>query len=76
MTKTDDPRIEYGMGWRITPEEVGGMTLWHSGETRGFRNVIVRYPEQHLTVIVLTNRDDPEPYQTARSIAKVFLTKP
>lgn len=75
VTKTEDPQIEYGMGWRITPEELGGTTLWHSGESRGFRNVIVRYPEQRLTVIVLTNRDDPEPYQTARSIAQLFLAK-
>ncbi|MBB6094760.1 CubicO group peptidase (beta-lactamase class C family) [Povalibacter uvarum] len=75
VTKTDDPTIEYAMGWRITREETGGTTLWHSGETKGFRNVIVRYPDEHLTVIVLTNRDDPEPYQTARAIAGLYLKK-
>jgi CubicO group peptidase (beta-lactamase class C family) len=75
VTRTEDPRIEYGMGWRITREQVGGTTLWHSGETRGFRNVIVRYPDQNLTVIVLSNRDEPEPYQTARSIAQLYLTQ-
>ncbi len=69
-TKTDDPAIEYGYGWRIT-----GETLWHSGETIGFRNVIVRYPQRRLTVIVLTNRDDPEPYRTAVRIADLFLRK-
>jgi len=67
-TKTDDPAIKYGFGWRIT-----GPTLWHSGESVGFRNVIVRYPQQHLTVIILTNRDDPEPYQMALKIARTFL---
>ena len=64
-THTDDPQIEYGYGWRIT-----GETLWHSGETVGFRNVIVRYPKRHMTVVVLTNRDEPEPYQLALEIAK------
>jgi CubicO group peptidase (beta-lactamase class C family) len=64
-THTDDPEIEYGYGWRIT-----GETLWHSGESVGFRNVIVRYPKRHLTVIVLTNRNEPEPYQLALEIAK------
>jgi CubicO group peptidase (beta-lactamase class C family) len=68
VTPTDDPAVEYGMGWRIS-----GETLWHSGETIGFRNVIVRYPRRQLTVIVLTNRDDPEPYRTALAIAQVFL---
>ena len=64
-TRTDDPETEYGYGWRIT-----GETLWHSGESVGFRNVIVRYPKRHLTVIVLTNRNEPEPYQLALEIAK------
>jgi CubicO group peptidase (beta-lactamase class C family) len=73
VTPTDDPTVLYAMGWRITEEEVGGTTQWHSGETMGFRNVIIRYPQQHFTVILLTNRNDPEPYQTARAIAQVFL---
>jgi CubicO group peptidase (beta-lactamase class C family) len=67
-TKTDDPAVEYGFGWRIT-----GDSLWHSGETIGFRNVIVRYPKQRLTVILLSNRDDPEPYRTALAVAKLYL---
>jgi CubicO group peptidase (beta-lactamase class C family) len=66
FTATDDPDVRYGFGWRIT-----GETLWHSGETIGFRNVIVRYPKRHMTVIVLTNRDDPEPYATAKKIAEI-----
>jgi len=67
-TATDDPDVKYGFGWRIT-----GDTLWHSGETIGFRNVIVRYPKQRLTVVILSNRDDPEPYATAKRIAALFL---
>jgi len=65
---TDNPSVDYGFGWRIT-----GETLWHSGETRGFRNVILRYPQRRLTVIVLTNRNEPEPYDTARAIARLYL---
>ncbi|HKU16493.1 MAG TPA: serine hydrolase domain-containing protein [Steroidobacteraceae bacterium] len=64
-TRTDDPEIQYGFGWRIT-----GETLWHSGETVGFRNVIVRYPKRHMTVVVLTNRNEPEPYRLALQIAQ------
>ena len=65
-THTDDANVEYGFGWRIT-----GETLWHSGETLGFRNVIVRYPQRRMSVVVLTNRDDPEPYLTALRIARI-----
>jgi len=65
-TPTDKPDVKYGFGWRIT-----GETLWHSGETSGFRNVIIRYPSKRLTVVMLTNRDDPPPYDTALAIAKL-----
>ena len=67
-TPTDVADVGYGLGWRIT-----GETLWHSGETMGFRNVIVRWPRRHLTVVMLTNRNDPEPYRTALRIAELYL---
>jgi CubicO group peptidase (beta-lactamase class C family) len=66
-TPTGDPGVQYGFGWRIS-----GKTVWHSGETTGFRNVIVRHLELRSTVIVLTNRDHPEPYPTALAIAALF----
>ena len=68
VTHTDNPSVDYAYGWRVT-----GETLWHSGETRGFRNVILRYPQRKLTVIVLTNRNEPEPYATALAIARLYL---
>lgn len=67
-TATDDPNVHYGFGWRIT-----GETVWHSGETVGFRNVIVRFPRRRFTVIILTNRNQPEPYTTALAIATLFF---
>jgi CubicO group peptidase (beta-lactamase class C family) len=67
-TKTDVADVEYGYGWRLT-----GDTQWHSGETIGFRNVIVRWPKRRLTVVVLSNRDDPEPYRTALAIGRLYF---
>lgn len=64
----DDPDVGYGFGWRIS-----GDTVWHSGETEGFRNVIIRWPKQHVTVVILSNRNDPQPYPTALTIGKLFL---
>jgi CubicO group peptidase (beta-lactamase class C family) len=66
-TATDEPGVDYGFGWRIS-----GETLWHSGETVGFRNVVVRFPERRFSVFVLTNRDDPSPYRLALRVAEVF----
>lgn len=67
-TPTGEPGVAYGFGWRAT-----GETRWHSGESLGFRNVIVRNLAQRLSVVVLTNRGEPEPYPTALAIAEVFL---
>jgi CubicO group peptidase (beta-lactamase class C family) len=66
-TATDDPSIDYGFGWRITADHV-----WHSGESIGFRNAVVRFPGRRLTVLVLTNRDEPGAYPIALRIAKLF----
>lgn len=66
---TDEPyEASYGFGWRIT-----GESLWHSGETIGFRNVILRWPAQRVTVVLLTNRNDPEPYRTALQVASLYM---
>ncbi|MBX9400447.1 beta-lactamase family protein [Lysobacter sp. BMK333-48F3] len=67
-TPTDQAEVEYGYGWRIT-----GETLWHSGESIGFRNVFVRWPQRRLSVAVLSNRNDPEPYRLALKIAELYL---
>ncbi|MFT3763093.1 MAG: serine hydrolase domain-containing protein [Pseudoxanthomonas sp.] len=67
-TRTPEPDVPYyGYGWRIN-----GDALWHSGETIGGRNVILRYPKERLTVILLSNRNDPEPYRIALQIAALF----
>jgi CubicO group peptidase (beta-lactamase class C family) len=58
----------YGFGWRVADDR-----QWHSGESIGFRNTIVRWPKQHLTVVVLSNRNDPTPYDLAISIGRWFL---
>lgn len=71
-TPTDDPNVHYGYGWRIGTHR-GERMVWHSGETRGFRNVLIRFPDRRLTVVVLTNRNEPEPYRTAIAIAELFL---
>lgn len=64
----EEREAHYGFGWRIT-----GDTLWHSGETIGFRNVIVRWPRQRLTVVLLSNRNEPAPCETALAIGRLFL---
>lgn len=54
----------YGMGWYLRGERVA----YHTGETIGFRNAIVRRLDRRLTAIVLTNRDDAAPLALAEAL--------
>jgi CubicO group peptidase (beta-lactamase class C family) len=61
--------VKYGFGWRIS-EHQGRPVVAHTAETRGFRNALVRFPDEKLTVVLLTNRNEGEPYDIAMKIAE------
>jgi len=63
-----DPDVDFGFGWRLS-----GDTVWHSGESIGFNNVIIRWPKQHVAVVILTNRNEFQPYPLALTIGQLFL---
>ena len=67
-TLTDKKNVQYGYGWRIS-EHNGRRIVWHTGESIGFRNAIVRFPDEHLSIVVLTNRNEAEPYLIALRVA-------
>ncbi|MCE9673040.1 beta-lactamase family protein [Myxococcus stipitatus] len=62
----------YGLGWFVD-EDQGLTRLSHHGETCGFTNAIVKYPERRLTVVVLTNRAGGAPWTLAQSVADLWL---
>lgn len=49
--------VAYGFGWFLDPYR-GRPRMWHTGTTTGFHSVIERFPEQHLSIIILSNRTD------------------
>jgi len=67
-TDTDEPGTRYGLGWRIS-----GDCVWHSGESLGFRNVLLRFPSRRLTVVMLSNRDAPEPGPAVKAFARLLV---
>jgi CubicO group peptidase (beta-lactamase class C family) len=69
---TSDPKIRYGYGWRVS-EHGGKRIVMHTGETIGFRNALVRFPDQRLGIVVLTNRNEGEALELALRIAGVLL---
>ncbi len=64
----------YGFGWRIDRYQ-GRLRVHHTGGTRGFRNVIQRFPEDGLTVIILSNRNDPDVAPLADKLIDWFLER-
>jgi CubicO group peptidase (beta-lactamase class C family) len=65
----------YGFGWFLDPYR-GHRRYAHYGETVGFRNAIDRFPDDHLTVIVLSNRAELDAPALAESVAALYLPKP
>ncbi|HUF18245.1 MAG TPA: serine hydrolase domain-containing protein, partial [Thermoanaerobaculia bacterium] len=72
LIATDVPGVGYGFGWRIGTHR-GRRQFWHTGETSGFRNAIIRFPDDRVTVVVLTNRGEGRPYETALKISELYL---
>jgi CubicO group peptidase (beta-lactamase class C family) len=62
----------YGFGWFLDPYR-GHRRYSHYGETVGFRNAIQRFPDDHLTVIVLSNRADVDAPLLAESIVQLYF---
>jgi CubicO group peptidase (beta-lactamase class C family) len=64
----------YGFGWFVDRDR-GLLRLTHHGETSGFTNAVLRYPERRLAVWVLTNRAGGAPWDLAQRIAELYLVR-
>jgi hypothetical protein len=56
------------MGWFVDNDR-GLRRLSHHGETHGFTNGYVMYPDERVAVIVLTNRIGGAPWVLAQKVA-------
>jgi CubicO group peptidase (beta-lactamase class C family) len=72
--QADGKPVSYGFGWFLDPYS-GHKRMWHYGETVGFRTSIQRFPDDKLTVVVLSNRADLDAPALALKVADLYLTK-
>ena len=56
--------VSYGFGWFLDPYR-NHPRMWHYGDTVGFHTYIARFPDDHLTIIILANRTDLDPESLA-----------
>lgn len=69
---TDGTATTYGYGWQLG-ERNGHRSVGHSGAWQGFTATILRYPDDRLSVIVLTNRAGANPGTIALKVAEMYL---
>ncbi|HEX3577127.1 MAG TPA: serine hydrolase domain-containing protein [Thermoanaerobaculia bacterium] len=76
-TLSDGLSVDYGFGTRLG--NLGGHRIvGHTGNGGGFRNIFERFPDDDLTIVVLTNADGGavRPAMIATRIARLVLGIP
>ena len=68
-TLASNSEIGYGFGW-VIDTYLYRKRVYHTGSTTGFKNVYQRYPNERLSIIILTNRSTGSPKNIANEIAK------
>jgi hypothetical protein len=66
-------RSAIGLFLPILPMPTPARRISHTGSTIGFRTAVQRFPDRHLTVIVLINREGSSPWTIAEDIANLLL---
>ena len=73
VSLSDGKTIGYGFGWAVGDTR-GHHYVSHDGLLSGFRTFIVRYTEDHLTIILLTNESGlDDPGRVARHVAQEYI---
>jgi D-alanyl-D-alanine carboxypeptidase len=68
----DGSSYPYGFGWELG-ERAGRRHIGHGGSLPGFRATYARFPDEGLTVIVLTNADQVDRAAIVKGIADIYL---
>ena len=65
-------KLNYASGLFI--EKYRGLNIVeHAGADAGFRTNLLRFPDQHFSVVILSNAGEANPDQLAKKVADIFL---
>ena len=73
VVMNSDRTFNYGLGWFVERHQ-GRRVISHGGNLGGFSTSIARFPDDNLTVIVLTNKDAEDGDEIAQSIAEQYIS--
>lgn len=71
---TDGTTYGYGYGWMLDSLD-GRRRVHHGGTLPGFRAMMMLFPDDSLTVIVLTNGNGARPDRMASGVAQLYFTQ-
>ena len=69
---TSGEKVHYGYGLGLG-EDRGLTTISHTGGWAGYRTIIMNYPEEKLSFIILSNAGDFDPQMYSSAMATLFL---
>lgn len=69
-----DSKEYYGFGW-VIDEYKGRKLIVHGGANVGFRSVYMRFVNEGLSIIILTNTDEANPRLIANALADYYFRK-
>ena len=72
VTLINGSLFPYGFAWHLNPIN-GHKAYSHGGSWQGFNNYIARFPDDRLTVVVLTNLKRSSPSLIAKDIASIYI---
>jgi D-alanyl-D-alanine carboxypeptidase len=71
----DDPRAQYGFAVILNHED-DHRRIGQHGSLLGYSGSLYDFPDDHLTVVVLTNTEDQNAYAITRAVARAALGLP
>lgn len=73
VSLNDRSPAPYGLGWHVDAGIGRRQRIWHGGGLPGFTSHFVRYLDDKLSVIVLSNGDDSDMGAIANGVAALYL---
>jgi len=70
---SDGKTKDYGFGWVLDPLD-GHKNIGHGGATSGFSSTIQRFPDDRLSILILTNADETgSATKLAKEVAQLYF---
>ena len=68
--------LGYGYGWYIGKDPLGRSINEHIGGIEGFASIIARYPDDQVTIIILSNQQDLNVALTLQTLSTQIFSNP